>query len=368
MKRYLIGQLGVYGDCLYATTIARQIKTDYPECHLTWAIGSSYRNILDNNPYVDCIWEYPIKTRLEAKTKWFDFVKEAVARKEMGEFDEIYFTQAYPGNPNMFYGSLRASMFRIIPNKITVPIDPVVRLSPNEIKHVLEFALDHNLYQKKNVILFECSPQSNQSFLTIELVMDVAKEIVDRFPNTCIILSGAKSIISGNANIIDGSVLTFRENAELTKYCTLFIGTGSGITQICMSDSAKPLPMIQLLQQGTVASVISDREYFELPTDQIIEMTKCSSSHIIDCVTSIFLNGFEISKKTYCKKITPDFNIIRFHMMFDTAIITGKYMDILPAFIDTCKRYGFGIGLIRFLSTFPSSIWILISRKIKGVK
>src|SRR5512138_3038540 len=43
-RRVLLGQLEANGDCVYATTVARQIKTDNPDCHLTWAIGSRCRN------------------------------------------------------------------------------------------------------------------------------------------------------------------------------------------------------------------------------------------------------------------------------------------------------------------------------------
>jgi len=358
----------VYGDCLYATTIARQIKRDYPGCILTWAIGSKYKNILDNNPYVDTVWEIPVATRLEVKTKWFDFVKEALERKARGDFDEVFFTQAYPGNPQHFRDSLRASMYRAYPHPITVSIAPVLELSPEESGHVLYFTEINRVAGYHHRILFECSPESNQSFLSPGQVMEIATKIATRFSDACIILSGATPITTDAPNIIDGSVLSFRENAELTKYCTLFIGTGSGITQICLSDWAKPLPMVQLLNPGTVASVISDRDYYNLSSDQIIEITNRSSLHIINCITSIILNGFGFSREVYCERIVPDFNIIRFHMMFDTATITGKYLDIIPAFVVTCKDYGLSRGLVRFLSTFPGSILVLITRKLKGVK
>ena len=45
------------GDCLYVTAVARQIKQDYPGCHLTWAISSRCSQVIQNNPYVDEIWE-----------------------------------------------------------------------------------------------------------------------------------------------------------------------------------------------------------------------------------------------------------------------------------------------------------------------
>ena len=56
---------------MLATTIARQIKQDYPDSVLTWAIGSCCKQVILNNPYVDKIWEIPL----------------ADTKKEVGEED-----------------------------------------------------------------------------------------------------------------------------------------------------------------------------------------------------------------------------------------------------------------------------------------
>ena len=55
-KKFLIGQLACYGDCLFATTIAKQIRHDYPDSHITWAVSSKYRSIVEHNPDIDKIW------------------------------------------------------------------------------------------------------------------------------------------------------------------------------------------------------------------------------------------------------------------------------------------------------------------------
>ena len=78
MKKILLGQLLANGDCLYATAIARQIKVDYPGCHLTWAISSLCASILDGNPHVDKVWVVPINNRAEIKNAWTQFEKEAL--------------------------------------------------------------------------------------------------------------------------------------------------------------------------------------------------------------------------------------------------------------------------------------------------
>ena len=53
--RVALVQLAAYGDCLFATLVARQIKRDHPGCHLTWVIGDKFASILDGNPHVDAV-------------------------------------------------------------------------------------------------------------------------------------------------------------------------------------------------------------------------------------------------------------------------------------------------------------------------
>ena len=288
MKKILLGHLGVYGDLLHATTIARQIKTDNPDCHLTFGVGSHYSDILKHNPYIDEIWEFPVANRWEVTSKWYDFEKTAYNLKTSGRFDEVYLTQIYPGYPHLFYDTLRAAMFRAYPRPITVPKKPLVYLSLREIDEVRRFADRYQLEKKKYVILFEWSPQSNQSFVTEEFVLAAAGKIVLTLPNSCVILSGDKPITTNDPDIIDASYLSFRENAELSVYCNLFIGTGSGITQLLQSNWAMDLPTILLLNKRTTASVIVDHEYFGIPTYDIIEMTECDSNRLLACVVDCF--------------------------------------------------------------------------------
>jgi hypothetical protein len=370
MKRILLGHLGVYGDLLHATVIARQIKKDNPDCHLTWGVGSRYADILQENPDVDSIWEFPVANRWEVTSKWYEFENLALYQKFMGEFDEIYLTQIYPGQPTLFHDTLRAAMYRTYPNEITVPKIPRVFLTFREIDEVRAFATKYNLHSCKNVILFEWSPQSNQSFVTEEFVLAAAGRIVTVLPNTVVILSGEKPIVTNDLDIVDASYLSFRENAELTVYCNLFIGTGSGITQIVQTNWAKDLPMIMLLNKRSTASVITDYEYFDLPTGGVIEMSECTSVDLANCVVDSLVpefGGFQEARKRYNKKITPDLTIIRFHMLFDKALRSKKYGDILKAFILTSKEYGFTKDYLYFLSTIPSSILTLVKRRIKGV-
>ncbi len=81
-RRILLGQLANWGDCLLATTVARQIKEDEPTAHLTWAIGSICRPLLWGNPHVDAVWEVPLASTSAADViaAWRHFTDEARAR------------------------------------------------------------------------------------------------------------------------------------------------------------------------------------------------------------------------------------------------------------------------------------------------
>ena len=92
VKKIILVQLYSNGDCLYATTIAAQIKKDFPGCHLTWAIASFCKSIIDNNPHVDSILatdEVP-KNDVVAFRK---FKIKVLEEKNRGKWDEVFITQ-----------------------------------------------------------------------------------------------------------------------------------------------------------------------------------------------------------------------------------------------------------------------------------
>lgn len=339
-KRFLIGQLGSFGDCLYATTVARQIKTDYPDCHLTWAIGSVYRSILDGNPYIDEIWEFPLSTRNDLLDRWQQFEDEAGERKKRGDFDEIYLTQVFPNNLKYFDGTLRSSILRVYNKPITVPVSPVIRLSPAEVENVRIFAESHHLKEKKQVILFECSPKSGQSFVTLDFAMGVSQKLIERVPDLCVIISSNDPVSSPDERIIDGSALSFRENAELTKYCTLLVGCSSGISWLSTSDWAKPLPMVQLLKKKTYmyASFVHDHDYQGIASGSIIEMTECSEDTLADCISAIFTDGFVKARHIYHEKMKVNFRHYA-AIVVTTFMKNGKYKDVISSLRITFNRW-----------------------------
>jgi hypothetical protein len=317
-KRILLMHLVSLGDCLYVTAIARQIKQDYPGCHLTWAISNRCSQVIQNNPYVDEIWEIVSDTMSGIGEVWEKTKKEALEKKEKGEYDYIFFTQINPDNFFNYDGTIRSSTFRGYPHPITVPVTPIINLTENEIENVNIFVKLHKINDFKHVIMFENSPGSNQSPVNDNFTMNLSKKIVENFKDSLIIISSHKKIPSAHERIIDASSLTFRENAELSKHCSLLIGCSSGITWLLTSSWAKKIPTIQILKKRALlyefASVNYDLKYWGQPTDHIVEITKFSEDHIFNCVNITLKFGIGKAREKYNEILKPSFKSI-FYMI-----------------------------------------------------
>jgi predicted O-linked N-acetylglucosamine transferase (SPINDLY family)/glycosyltransferase involved in cell wall biosynthesis len=342
-KRILLGQLASNGDCLYATTLARQIKHDYPNCHLTWAVSSLCRGMVEGNPFVDEIWEIPVTTldHIQMAADWYKFEQEVQNRAKKGEFDEIFLTQIYPNNYQNYDGTIRSSIFRAYPNPITVPVQNILRLRDEEVKKVRNFAEQHNLQQRRYVILFECTSRSRQSFVTPDYALWFAQGLLSRLPDCSIILSSNVKISSVDERIIDGSMLSLRENAELTKYCTILIGCSSGITQTALTDWAKPLPMIQLLlaSQSVFASIVHDLEYWGYSSEQVLEMTDLQANQLIECVYTALTQNFAEARRQFHQQITLNFDSYLNHIR-SYFLQKGEYLKTAWTLLNTVERYG----------------------------
>ncbi len=326
MKRFLIGQLASFGDCVYATTVAKQIKNDYPGCHITWAVASKYKSILELNPHIDEVWEIPLVNNDYYNVGWTNFEQEAEKRKREGVYDELIFTQLAKQHWQRYDGTIRSSTLSGYKKPITVPVDPVIRLSEKEIANVAGFANSNNLKSFREVILFEYSPGSGQSFVTEDIALQIVSNIVSLHKDVCFVMSGPKKWSNTDLQIIDASELTFRENAELTKYCSLLVGCSSGITWLSTSDWAKKLKTVQLLNKEYqfFAGVKYDLEYWKISTKGVIEITLNDVNHITKCLNGILDNDFKATKEVFDELYRPEYFNFRNVMVIVMAMTNNK--------------------------------------------
>ena len=355
-KKILLVQLFSNGDCLYATAVARQIKEDYPGCHLTWAVASYCKSILQNNPYVDALHEVERINYINWPDHWPNVWKNFKELKRNGIYDQIYLTQIIDQNFSNYDYCIRSTIFRGYGKPIKVPVQPTVILDQNEITRVEEFVQRNHLDKYKNVIIFEYSPRSGQASVSTNQALNIARTFTRR-PDTAVILSSSNKIDSQSLQIIDGSTLSLRETAYLIRFCTLLIGCSSGITWISTSSAAKTIPMVQILDSESfwVNSVVEDHKRFNLPTDHVIELMNANTTVIIDCVLHMIDKGVADAKIKFHQPVKQQFKVSRglIAYLLGRGLI-GKAIKHISINI---KLFGFQPGLIKSIllgvTTFP---------------
>lgn len=335
-KRILLGHLNSMGDCLFVTVIARQIKeVDFPDCHLTWAVNSKCKQVVELNPHIDEIWEIPTEKAMSSPEEWNDFVSQAEKRKENGDFDAVFYTQIAGENWANYDGGIRSSTYNNYPREISVSHQPIVRLSKWEVENVARFAEKYRLGAFRQIILIECGPNSFDVALDLRAAYEFARTITKENKEIAVVLSSNKRIASTEANIIDGSELSFRENAELIKYCDLFIGCASGISWLATTDWAKKINTVLVINQQhfVFPSMIYDHEYLNLPTDHIIEIKSDAEAikKLKDCFDAILSGGFSQARKTYTEKIESGNYLFLFYQLESTLgkLDFGKFVSCL---------------------------------------
>jgi hypothetical protein len=349
MDRILLGQLGANGDCLYATILARQIRQDFPNAEITWAVSSKTRAVLVNNPHIDAIWEIPISSWDQHEIAWRVFEQEALRRYVRRDFDALYLSQIWPNNFQNYDGTIRPSILRSYGRPITVPIENVIQLTNAEIERVESFVQKARIAESEHRIIFECSSTSRQSFVTPDFAQIIANELYNILPNACVIFSTHLPMDLRNPRSRYAGELSLREIAQLTHHSTLFVGSGSGCSVAATSTAAAPLPMLQLLAASTsvFASFAHDFEYFGINRYRVIELTTESPKAIARCIAAIALAGIDSAEDEFRGRVPVNFT--RYFSQIESFLISKlRYLDAAHSLSITAERYGWLADLVRF--------------------
>jgi hypothetical protein len=369
-KNFLIIQLFSNGDCLYATPIARQLKYNFPDCIITWAISPFCSPIIKNNPYIDEIWEVNyINDKLEQTYK--ANINNLMKEVELKKFDEVFFSQIIGDNWAKFNGVIRSSIFNNFPYKITVPLQPILNVTDKEKQNTQNFIHQHELNGNCFVILYECAPLSGQLNVDYDKILSLSNSLTTLKSNKKIkiIVSSSRKIQLTNKDVIDGSVLSLRETAYLTHTCDLLIGSSSGITWASTSTSAKLLPSVQLLDKNAYIfnSPIIDGKRNNLPIEKWLELYDFDEQKIIDCIEMILNDGFEKAKTKFGQQPRVSFKLYRgivhkFLKEFKLKLLTNFI-------ILNFKQYGLNLVMMKYLMLgfflFPLQVIVNFTNKSK---
>ena len=355
MTRVLLGMLASNGDCLYVTALARQIKVDFPGSHLTWAIGSPSRAVLANNPDIDEVWELPVKSDWsDMEQHWNLFEIEAHQLADTGRFDHVFLTQISPARFANYDGTIRPSIFRNYGRPVTVPVDVTINLSEQEIAEVDGWFQTSPASGASQVVLFECSSKSGQSFMTVDLAMRVAERITAAHSKAVVIVSSHEVLPAEHSRIISGGQLSIRQTARLTHNVDLFVGCGSGLTVAASSGVAKPgLPNIQILKRSksVYASFRHDFAHFGKPTSNFMELTTEDPDHLAKVAIAALSDGFAAAQAEFDDPVPLSFDWYR-ELISMMLLERGKYVDAVHSLLITAERYGWHPELRRFARHF----------------
>ncbi|MEI8205638.1 MAG: hypothetical protein WCG03_02050 [Kiritimatiellales bacterium] len=314
--KIVLTQTGSMGDCLLTTTIARQIKEiDYPGCHLTWVIGERFKEVIENNPHVDEVIVLPMHPSVSLRYGVRAYVDEL--KSEGKVFDKTMVLDLDAKNAPHVWGTCRSIYFRIYQevygHRVTVSPEPVICLREDEVGRVKTFCRNHEIDGLNSYpILIEYSPASGQSMMDQETALDLAVKIVEKYPHVKCILSSKDRIKTPSAQIIDGSILSYRENAELLNHCKLLVGANSGITWLNASTWSKKIPMIQDVMADFTDnnteisfSVEMDCKCVGASTKNLIELHSPTVDELYKCVCEVIDSSFDEVKSKYKGIDTP---------------------------------------------------------------
>ncbi len=353
MTRILLGMLGSNGDCMYATAVARQLKVDFPGCHLTWAIASLCRQVLTNNPDIDAVWEFPLASWTDMEHAWTLLEIEARQQAETGHFDHVFLVQISPGRFADYDGTIRPSIFRGFGRPITVPVDVTVNLTEAERAGVDRWFQDSPAADASQVVLCECSSKSGQSFMTVELGMQMAEAVVAERARAVVILSTHEALPRPHPRIISGASLSMRQTARLTDHVDLFVGCGSGLSVVATSGAARPaLPNIQILKRSTsvYASFRHDFAHFGKPTGHFMELTSENPAHLSRAVITALSDGFAAAQAEFDDPVPLTFDWY-IEVITLNVLERGRYADAVQSLLVTANRFGWHPDLKRFART-----------------
>jgi ADP-heptose:LPS heptosyltransferase len=354
--RILLVQLFSNGDCLYATAVARQIKKDYPDGHLTWAIADYCQNILLSNPYVDELMVIREINPNNWQDHWKGFVRQLRQFKKEGKFDQVIMTQIIGSNFANYDYCIRSAIFRGYGHPVTVPVQPVLNLTAEEKEKADRFAAENNLQVFGQVVLMEFAPRSGQANFSAGMALSIA-ETLTRNPSIAVILSSNTKMATDHPAIIDGSVLSLRETAYLSKYCTLLVGCSSGTTWAITSDAGRRLPMLQVLDPNAwwLNSVVNDHKRFGLPVDEIIEISDSSPEKIEQCIRVILDQGFSSARILFHQAMPIRFRMTRgiLYYLLNRGDLAGAWKHCVINLRLFGPRAGLLKSIVLGITTFP---------------
>ncbi len=295
----------------------------------------------------------------DMEQSWMLFEIEARQLADSGRFDQVFLTQISPARFCNYDGTIRPSIFRNYGPPVTVPVEVTINLSKEEEAQVDSwFQSSPASAASKVAVLCECSSKSGQSFMTVDLALQVAQRVTAAHRNVVVIVSTHEALPIEHPRIISGGALSIRQTARLTEFVDLYVGCGSGLTVAATSSAAKPgLPNIQILKRSTsvYASFRHDFAYFGKPTGHFLELTSEDPEHLSKVVVAALSNGFAAARAEGRRSCAAELRLV-WQIDLVNAAGTGKIRGRSAFVIGDHGAVRLAAGTVLFRSAFRPAV------------
>jgi glycosyltransferase involved in cell wall biosynthesis/ADP-heptose:LPS heptosyltransferase/2-polyprenyl-3-methyl-5-hydroxy-6-metoxy-1,4-benzoquinol methylase/Flp pilus assembly protein TadD len=227
------------GDILNCTPIAKQLKINEPDCHITWFTAAKYRFILENNPYIDEI------ITLEGDVLALD---KEIPRLQAERPWTRFFTPAPYMNYDVLPGGSLLDLIKTAARlDWTFEFIPIFSLTEKE---KLAARMYWQALPKGKKILVETEFYSEQSHWKDDYAFEMADELREIDPVYVFTAKNKPPFFDEFHEKYPRSVWCaepFRLNAEFFNLADAFIGVSSGISCVTFSDYCRrDVPRIEV--------------------------------------------------------------------------------------------------------------------------
>lgn len=229
--KILIGLVEHIGDIVACEPVPRYLKLRYPESRIFWVINKSYRELVDNNPYVDetievdCLTDW-IKISKHAN---FDLVVDLHVNYRLCQHCKIPLIKER-GNPliNAYEWLAYGTLLEAFTQGAGLPIlkaPPNLYIQESDRLEVDKLCLPKNycvIHRKSNNIEKDWTDER-----WIELSISIIRQLNIQIVEVGVYPNGEYSPLSNNSiNLINKT--TIHQTAEVIKRAVFFVGVDSG--------------------------------------------------------------------------------------------------------------------------------------------
>jgi hypothetical protein len=256
-----IVQTGSWGDNINSTLMLAPIKAKYPDARIELHTSTYYASAFVNNPYIDKLLQYPSTDKLSSiklcqriapALKGYDIILNPHPMYNPDKWSSALHPE---WGSNLIYAWVRALENQGI--EYTLPLQTVLKLTPEEVRHVDEFVATVDGFADRRKNLMEIEGESGQTFWDTGWTKYVVEKLCSRGEIVFISHRIGVPILAHKfpRSCFNVNILSIRECAELFNRCDKFFSVSSGLSNACNTNWCRTdVEWVEVIKHFHVAS------------------------------------------------------------------------------------------------------------------